>query len=153
MASNLSDKLMAIFDEEYSSFLSDVASGATKQMLSNFDKEKDVNGNSFAPLKDSTIKERRSKGYRGANPILKRTKNLRNSIKVIPDMGAKNIAIDSPFYAEYLNDGRSDMEPRTIIEFPDNWDLGGSEDTRALNKTITNLENRYEDFINIFKEK
>ena len=60
MASTTLDKLKAILSEEYSSWLSEVAAGAEKQILSNFDKEKDVNGNSFAPLKDSTIKERRS---------------------------------------------------------------------------------------------
>ena len=153
MASTTLDKLKAILSEEYSSWLSEVAAGAEKQMLSNFDKEKDVNGNSFAPLKPSTVKERKSKGY-GAGPILKRTKSLRNSIKVRPNMITKSFDIDYDDHAEYLNDGRSDMEPRTIIEFPDDWDSGGSEDTRALNKTIINLENRYEDFINIFlKEK
>ena len=153
MASTTLDKLKAILSEEFSSWLSEVAAGAEKQMLSNFDKEKDVNGNPFEPLKPSTVKERKSKGY-GAGPILKRSGSLRNSIKVRPNMITKSFDIDYDDHAEYLNDGRSDMEPRTIIEFPDNWDSGGSEDTRALNKTITNLENRYEDFINIFlKEK
>ena len=153
MASNLSDKLMAIFDEEYSSFLSDVASGATKQMLSNFDKEKDVNGEPFEPLKDSTRKERRSKGYGGSHPILKRTKNLRNNIKVEANMATKSFTLDPPFYADFLNDGRSDMEPRKIVELPDDWNEGGSKRRVIFNKLKVNLENRLIDAINIFKEE
>ena len=154
MATNLADKLKSILSEEFTLFLSDVAVGAEKQILSNFDKEKDVNGDDFAQLKDSTKKERRSKGYGGSTPILKRTKNLRNNIKVIADMGAKNIAIDSPFYAEYLNDGRSDMEARIITEFPDDWQVGGSKRNLVFNKMATNLENRLIDtIINIFKEE
>ena len=153
MAKNLADKLKSIFDEEYSLFLSEVASGAEKQMLSNFDKEKDVNGNSFAPLKDSTIKERRSKGYRGANPILKRTKNLRNNIKVKANMATMGFDLDPPFYADFLNDGRSDMEPRKIVELPDDWNEGGSKRRVIFNKLKDNLENRLIDAINIFNEE
>ena len=153
MASNLAAKLKSILSEEFNSFLSDVAVGAEKQMLSNFDKEKDVNGNSFAPLKDSTIKERRSKGYRGANPILKRTKNLRNNIKVEANMATKSFTLDPPFYADFLNDGRSDMEPRKIIELPDDWNEGGSKRRVIFNKLKANLENRLIDAINIFKEE
>ena len=153
MATNLADKLKSILSEEFTLFLSDVAAGAEKQMLSNFDKEKDVNGEPFEPLKDSTRKERRSKGYKGSHPILKRTKNLRNSIKVIVDVGAKNHSIDSPFYAEYLNDGRSDMEARIITEFPDDWQVGGSKRSLVFNKMSNNLENRLIDAINIFKEE
>ena len=149
----MASKFKAIFNEEFSLFLSEVAAGAEKQMLSNFDKEKDVNGGNFAQLKDSTRKERKSKGYGGSHPILKRTKNLRNSIKVIVDVGAKNHSIDSPFYAEYLNDGRSDMEARIITEFPDDWQVGGSKRSLVFNKMSNNLENRLIDAINIFKEK
>ncbi len=153
MATNLADKLKSILSEEFTLFLSKVASGAEKQILSNFDKERDINGNPFEPLKDSTRKERRSKGYRGANPILKRTKNLRNNIKVEPNINTKSISIDSPFYAEYLNDGRSDMEPRKIIEMPDDWQVGGGKRNSMFNKMSNNLENRLIDAINIFKEE
>ena len=100
-----------------------------------------------------TKKERRSKGYGGSTPILKRTKNLRNNIKVIADMGAKNLAIDSPFYAEFLNDGRSDMEARIITEMPDDWQVGGSKRNLIFNKMANILENRLIDAINIFKEE
>ena len=153
MASTTLDKLKAILSEEFSSWLSEVAAGAEKQMLSNFDKEKDVNGNSFAPLKDSTIKERRSKGYKGSHPILKRTKNLRNNIKVEANMATKSFTLDPPFYADFLNDGRSDMEPRKIIELPDDWNEGGSKRRVIFNKLKVNLENRLIDAINIFKEE
>ena len=149
----MASKFKAIFNQEFSLFLSEVASGAEKQILSNFDKEKDVDGNDFEPLKDSTRKERRSKGYRGANPILKRTKNLRNSIKVIADLGTKNVAIDYPFYAEYLNDGRSDMKSRRIIDMPDDWKVGGSKRDSSYNAMLDRWDDRMKDFINIFKEK
>ena len=149
----MASKFKAIFNQEFSLFLSEVASGAEKQMLSNFDKEKDVDGEPFEPLKDSTRKERKSKGYGGSHPILKRTKNLRNSIKVIADLGAKNVAIDYPFYAEYLNDGRSDMEPRKIIDMPDDWKVGGSKRDSSYNAMLDRWDDRMKDFLNIFKEK
>ena len=72
----------------------------------------------------ATIKDRKARGYK-AGPILKRTKHLRNSIKVIADMNTKNIDMDSTDYAEYLNDGRSNMEPRIITEMPNDWGVGG----------------------------
>ena len=153
MAKNLATKLKKILNEEFSSYLSSLAMASEEKILKNFDNEKDVDGEPFEPLKDSTRKERRSKGYKGSHPILKRTKNLRNNIKVKANMATMGFDLDPPFYADFLNDGRSDMEPRKIVELPDDWNEGGSKRRVIFNKLKVNLENRLIDAINIFKEE
>ena len=89
-------------------------------VLNRFDREKDVDGKNFAPLKASTIRERKS-----SNPILKRTSKLRNSIQFVSKNGL--LKIDSSLeYAQNLNDGKhsgywgknSDGSPKKIKPAP-----------------------------------
>ena len=118
MASNLASKLKKILKEEFSFYLSNIASTGQDIILKNFDEEKDVDGKPFAELESYTQNERKRLGYGATSPILKRTKKLRNSIKVIPNFVAKKCTIDSVDYGEYLHDGRDNMKPRRILDFP-----------------------------------
>ena len=151
MAKSVADQLLKILNEEMSSHLSNIAIGSKELILERFDREEDVDGDDFKELKDSTRKERRSKGYGGAHPILKRTGNLRKSIKVIPSLGSKNVKIESAYYGSYLNDGRSDMEPRRILEFPKEWDVDGSERIKSFSKTHERTMKRLEDFTDVYR--
>ena len=151
MAKNAVKELLKIFDEEFLSYLSNMSIGIQKTILDRFNSEKDVDNKPFASLKQST-KDSRRKKY-GETPILKRTRNLRNSIKVVPDFDAKNLRIDSLEYGEHLNDGRSNMKPRRIMEFPKEWATGGRERKKSFSKASIRIEERFKDFIDIYKNR
>ena len=149
MARNKEKKLLSIFKEEFSLFYQKVANNAQRQVLKNMKSGKDVNGDNFAKLTKYTRDERKRLGYTG--PILERTKNLRNSIKFIADTSSMSITSDSLDYGDYLNDGRSDMEPRRILEFPKEWDVDGSEMIKSLSKTHERTMKRLEDFTDVYR--
>ena len=151
MAKSVANQLIKILDEEMSSHLSNVAIGSKKLILDRFDREEDVDGEDFAKLKDSTRKERRSKGYGGSHPILKRTSKLRNSIEVTSNFKSMTTKIDSVDYGYYLNDGRDNMDARRIIEFPKEWHIGGIESIKSKSKANKRIEERFIDFIDIYK--
>ena len=129
--SQIETRLNKILDKHLLRYFNRVAIKANKTMLNNFDQEKDVDGNNFAPLKSSTIKDRIYRNY-GAGPILKRTRKLRNSIKVTPVLKKATWIIDSVDYGEDLHDGRSNMQPRRILDFPKELYPGGSENEKIL---------------------
>ena len=147
MAKTELNQPLKILKEEFSSHLSNIAIGAKKLILERFDAEKDVDGNPFAKLQPATVRNRKG----SANPILKRTSNLRNSIEVAPNFKSMNIKIDSLDYGHHLNDGRSNMKARRIIEFPKEWGLGGIESIKSKSKAIKKIEERLIDFIDIYK--
>ena len=147
MAKTELNQPLKILKEEFSSHLSNIAIGAKKLILERFDAEKDVDGNPFAKLQPATVRNRKG----SANPILKRTSNLRNSIEVAPNFKSMNIKIDSLDYGHHLNDGRSNMKPRRIIEFPKEWIEGGSERENSFSETEARFSKRLKDFIDIYQ--
>ena len=151
MARNKEKKLLSIFKEEFSLFYQKVANNAQRQVLKNMKSGKDVNGDNFAKLTKYTRDERKRLGYTG--PILERTKNLRNSIKYIADTSSMSITSDSLDYGDYLNDGRSDMAPRKILELPNNWKSGGKERDLLYNKTKEKFIDRVKDTFNIYSDE
>ena len=153
MAKSVTNQLLKILDEEMLSHLSNIAVGSKKLILDRFDREKDVDGKNFAKLQPATVKDRKSKGYGGEHKILKRTKDLRNSIEVTPNFKSMNIKIDSIDYGHYLNDGRSNMEPRRIIEFPKEWAIRGIERKQSMSRASEGIEKRFMDFIDIYTNK
>ena len=128
MAKNKAQRAIKILKKEYSVYLKTVAQKTQDQVLSNFDNEEDVNGNRFAPLKDFTRDQRERQGYGRSGPILKRTNKLRKGLKCVALPSKETIEFRySVDYAEYLNDGRDNMDERKIIEMPDNYKIGGSD--------------------------
>lgn len=138
--------LVSLLAEEHERYLSKLGNAILKKALSNFDKEKDFEGNKFAELKKPTVRSRRS--ILGASfdehPILKRTAlvgggqdSLRNSIYV--DIKGNKIFLDSSkSYAQVLNDGRpaytknnkGKMSPRPFLDTPKEYAPGTSESLR-----------------------
>ena len=115
-------------DNLYKKFVEDLLLESKKLVLSRFDKQQDVDGNSKynnAPLKDSTIRER------GADsPILNRTGELKNSIEFTMSKGVIEIKSNLD-YAEDLHQGnhsgkwgkarfstKGRMKPRRFLDFP-----------------------------------
>ena len=142
-------KLTQILEEEFSSYLSKMASEAQKAILTNYKNEEDVTGNSFMGLEDSTAKQRRSQGYGGYHKILQRTKNLIKNLKVTPDFNTKNYNIELPddvfAYAKHLNDGiesKSGTKSWNILDFPDDFKSGGSKGGDIFEEFSGRLEER-----------
>ena len=138
-------KLKQILEEEFSSFLSSVALSAQNVILKNFDDQKDVDGDPFAELEKYTQNERRRLGYGATSPILKRTKKLRNSIKVIPLFKSKTFIIDSVEYGDYLHDGiesKSGIKKWKILDLPKDLSPGGSKREDIFEKFAGKLEER-----------
>ena len=76
MAKKISTQLKSILKKNIKEYNKELASSIQGKILSNFEKEKDINGNDFAELKARTREERLEKGY-GVKPILQRTKKLK----------------------------------------------------------------------------
>ena len=147
MAKNLDKKLKNILKEEKKSYLFNIAIKSQNKILERFGKEEDVDGDPFEPLKDPTKKERKSKGYGRSHPILKRTCNLKKSIKVIPRFNSMDWEITSLSYGEHLHKGRSNMEPRRILDLPREFKEGGKEESLIFNQTNENLQSRVSEII------
>ena len=58
---------------------------------------------------------------------------------------------ESADYGSYLNDGRSDMEPRRILEFQKERDVDGSERIKSFSKTHERTMKRLEDFTDVYR--
>ena len=149
MAKSKLNQMIKILNEEYKIYLSGVADSATKQAAKNFSKEKDVNGDPFAELKPFTVSEKKKLGY-GGKQILERTGALQRSIKFQAVPTKERIDAHYLKYAEELNDGRKNkpkMKPRTIIELPDNWKIGGGDRKRSLKIFEKKLVSRIKDVL------
>ena len=64
-----------------------------------------------------------------------------------------SIVSDSVDYGDDLNDGRSDMKPRKILEMPDNWIVGGKERDLSFQKMEKRFLNRIKDALNIYDDR
>ena len=150
MAKNLDKQLKNILREEKISYLNGIAIGSQKTMLDNFKQEKDVDGEDFMGLEDSTARIRKKEGYGGYHKILQRTKTLMNNIKVIPDFKSMSWIIDSVDYGEYLHDGIDSKKGKkqwNILNLPKKWDTGGKEESIAFNQINDNLKTRVSEVI------
>ena len=142
MAKNIGNELINILNQEKQSYLSKVAFGSRKEILKNFDNEKDVDEKPFAKLEKATEDDRQSRGFPRKHPILKRTGKLRNSIKITPNLKSMNWSIDSVDYGEHLHEGRSNMKKRRILDLPMEWNIGGKEESLLFSQVNNNLETR-----------
>ena len=150
MAKDKTKEMLEIFDNEYKKYLSNVVSKIQKQTSANFKKEKNVDGEAFAPLKNFTINEKKELGF-GNKRILERTGALERSIKFSYDHSKYEIKVDSVSYAEELNDGRAKkpaMKPRRITELPKNWKSGGKDRVKLLNNFTDTLKQKLSKIIN-----
>ena len=62
MAKKISTQLKSILKKNIKEYNKELASSIQGKILSNFEKEKDINGNDFAELKARTREERLEKG-------------------------------------------------------------------------------------------
>ena len=129
---NIVVKFRTIFSKYVQSLLSEYKN----IVLENFDKEKDIDGDNFAPLRPATV---RSRGG-ATGPILKRTGNLRNSfiakVKNHVDMSFKNTA----YYSSYLREGRHNMESRDFLSFPESLAVGTPKRDQLINELSDELD-------------
>ena len=137
-------------DKLNKAYVSSILEGSKKLLLTRFNKEQDVDGNSKfnnAPLKEVTNRHRKIKGF-DSKPILKRTGRLRDNIKFI-DNGEGKISITHSFeYAEDLNKGRHaqgySMKPRRFLDFPKEFKTAeGKKRKKLLNKLIEDTKLLY----------
>lgn len=127
---NSGSKMKKILNNEFKKYNSRLAFEIRREIIGNFDAGKDVDGNPFAKLKDSTVSDRISQGIPGKKPILRRTGKLKKSIEVKAMHRNKEIRISSKLkYAKDLNDGTHsgkwgkirftpNMKPRKFLETP-----------------------------------
>tara|TARA_Y100001938_G_scaffold148890_1_gene233925 strand:- start:4778 stop:5278 length:501 start_codon:yes stop_codon:yes gene_type:complete len=135
-------------------YIDDILKESKSLVLERFDNEKDVDGHSFAPLKQSTILERGS-----SNPILKRTGKLKDSIRFTNDGKGKLNIFSTLSYGQDLNDGRhsgfwgryadgtpktinAEMEPRKFLDFPKEIKVTNSSNIQKLIKKTAEKRNR-----------
>ena len=148
MANNQDKILKNILQEEKMSFMSKVAFEARRTILKNFDGEKDVDGNNFAELEKATENDRFYNGFPKKHPILRRTGKLRNSISVVTDFNSMSWEVDSSTdYGEHLHKGRSNMKPRRILDFPEDFKEGGKSREKIFNQFDNNLKTRVSEVI------
>tara|TARA_R100000152_G_C6781055_1_gene214830 strand:+ start:3696 stop:4145 length:450 start_codon:yes stop_codon:yes gene_type:complete len=137
----LAKNSLNILNEEWDKASERIRSRIERQILNNFDQEKDVDGNPFHPLTGTTKKIRREKGT-WPGKILNETGKLRSGLKVsyIPVTKEWKVEANTD-YARELNYGRSNMQPRKFLEIPKNW-AGGKDYQREFNKFARNLFER-----------
>ena len=137
MSKNNSD----ILNEEWNKISEEIRFKIEKQILNNFDNEKDVDGKPFHPLAGITKQKRRERNT-WPGKILNETGNLRSGLKVsyIPATKEWKVQSDAD-YARELNYGRPDMTARKFLEIPRNW-AGGRDYQQAFNKFARNLFKR-----------
>lgn len=148
----IEDKLLKILDEEFEKYNKELGSSINKEILKNFDAQKDIDGNNFSPLRDSTVKQKRRAGF-GDKPILVRTGKLRKSIKT--SIRKKSIKVSSNVsYAQVLNDGRTDMAARPFLKIPEKFEPGTKDSREIFEKFAKTLEKKITNVINkaIIKE-
>ena len=138
MAKKISTQLKSILKKNIKEYNKELPSSIQGKILSNFEKEKDINGNDFAELKARTREERLEKGY-GVKPILQRTKKLKKSIKTSA-IGNSIKVSSNVSYAQELNDGRSNMLPRPFLEIPESFKEGKKDNSKIFNKYLKKIE-------------
>ena len=143
MAKSLEAKGKKILKDTFKEYLSRLAFEIRREIINNFDSEKDVDGDRFKRLKKPTEDSRKSLGFHAKRPILRRTGKLRNSISVKSNFKSKNVEIISSVkYAKHLNDGRSNMDPRRIIETPKILQPDGAKSQKLIAEFADKLEKR-----------
>lgn len=143
---SVQNKLLKILDQEFNKYNKELGSSINKEILKNFDAQKDIDGNNFSPLRDSTVKQKRRAGF-GDKPILVRTGKLRKSIKT--SIKKQSIEVSSNVsYAQILNNGRPDMSARPFLEIPKKFEPGTKDSEKIFDKFAKNLEKKVIDVIN-----
>lgn len=139
---SLKDKTKKILEDELLNFHESLSSSIEKEILNNFDNERDVNGKPFHPLTGTTKEIRRSRGT-WPGKILNETGALRNSIKV--NAFKRSVLISSSVgYAQELNDGRDNMKKREILEIPDNHATDGKKYNLIWGRSQRKILKKYE---------
>ena len=138
------DQIIDILNQEFSKYTFRLVSEIKKEILSNFDKEEDVDRNPFEALKKSTERDRIRNKFPGKSPILKRTGTLRKSIEVTHNDELYFIDIFSTLpYGEDLSEGNhsgwwgkhainADMPKRDFLGMPKEFQKGSAKRTKIL---------------------
>tara|TARA_Y100001938_G_scaffold149010_1_gene234471 strand:- start:189 stop:686 length:498 start_codon:yes stop_codon:yes gene_type:complete len=160
---NKTTKLKRIVDSEYEKYLSRLSFEIRKEILNNFDQQKDINGKKFKRLAKSTRLDRVRNNFPAASPILRRTGKLRDSIKVEPDLSTKSLKIESSLeYADDLSKGNHsgvwgrqsinvDMPERNFLGEPKSLRYGSKKRNDIFSKfnenVISKLQSEIDDII------
>ena len=131
------------------SFLENLRKAIEDKVLDNIDNELDSNGQPFHPLTGFTKKKRKERNT-WPGKILNETGKLRKSIKAVKRGDSVSVK-SNVSYAQELNDGRSDMQPRKFLDTPSSLDPGTEDSQKLLDKAKEELREgmfeEVEDFI------